>query len=71
MRWWRAETPSAPKVRPARAGEPTPLVLARTAVRNRRPPGVREQAAEGVGPPRLSDHATPHEDAGGATRPSP
>ena len=66
----RAETPSVPPERPAPAWLPTPLVLARTVVRHRRPSGARDHATA-IGRARLADAATPRGDSAGATRRSP
>jgi hypothetical protein len=56
-----AATPSAPPVRPS-------LVLERTAVRHRQPPGARDQAGEEIGPRRLLDGAPRHAVRGRLTR---
>ena len=56
-----AATPSAPPVRPS-------LVLERTAVRHRQPPGARDQASEESGPRRLLDGAPRHAVRGRVSR---
>jgi hypothetical protein len=47
----RAETPSMSPVEPARVWAPTPLVSARTVVRQRRPSRAPEHATDEIGPP--------------------